>query len=624
MCGIGGWISFDPARRPDAQPMIHSFVRDLDHRGPDGHGSWHDDRAVLAHTRLAIIDLEASAQPMTDGAGRVLAYNGEVFNYKELRSRRGNTSSWRTGGDVEVFMRILGEDGPAGLRAVRGQFGAALWDPANSRLTLVRDEMGVLPLFWWSDGANVAFASDIDALRAVLPRQPRIDPESLALYLRYRATPAPLTLWEGIRKVRPGHAVVFEHGRPPVESEWVAPPPAVDHTITPEAAVKRAGELFDQAVERALEADVPVGMYLSGGLDSSMVSALAARHRPGEVLRTYCAIFADSPASEGDFAATVAAHLGTEHTEVPIVSADFVDEWPRLSRLRGAPISEPSDMAMHHLARRAREDVKVVLSGEGADELFAGYPKHRFGTPMRIAGRMPWPALAGARVAADRLPPRARRVAVAMRAMAQPDEDERIRAWFSSFTPPQVRELTRLGPMPAVPVPAPGEHPLVRMLRFDQQGYLSDNLLERGDRMSMAASLELRPPLLDSDVVAFARSLPPEVLLHRRTGKYVVKQVARALLPATIIDRRKAGFPVPLSRWLREGMREYAHDLLGDPDGFVRGHLDPEPVARLLSRHDSGASDEAIRIWTLLSLEVWGRAATASAPASQLEKEPIR
>lgn len=605
MCGIGGVVALGDGELPDAEFVASSLIADLHHRGPDGNGVWQDDHAVLAHTRLAIIDLEGSEQPMRDDEGRVLVYNGEVFNYRQLR--RDLPGSWRTLGDTEVFMRLLAERGPEGLRDVRGQFAAALWDPRRCRLTLVRDEVGVLPLFWWTDGRRLAFSSDVDALRAIVPGPVGVDPEGVALYLRYRAVPAPGTLWSGIRKLRPGHAVIFEEGATPREEPWAAPAPDADDSIGVQEATRTTRALLEQAVERALEADVPVGLYLSGGLDSSLVCALAGRQRGTDPVHTFCATFTDSADSEGRWAAQVAAHLGTRHVEVPIVASDFADEWPALSRARGAPVSEPADMAMHHLARRARQDVKVVLSGEGSDELFAGYPKYRFARLTREVRRVPELIRRVGPDVAEWIPPKGRRAAVALRALGQRSEDDRVRAWFASFTAAEVAALTGGTPVREPVVPAAAAPPLVRMLRYDQGPWLSDNLLERGDRMSMAASLELRPPFLDADVVAYARTLPPSVLLHGGSTKSVVKQVAADVLPPSIVERRKAGFPVPIGQWLRTGLRDFAHDALTGGDAFIADHLDRRAVQILLRRHDTGRAEEAIRIWTLLSLEVWGR-----------------
>lgn len=603
MCGIAGAFRLDGTPADPAQVRI--MLARLTHRGPDGQGEWVAGPVCFGHTRLAIIDLAGSAQPMADASGRVLTYNGEVFNYRALRAELGGP--WSTAGDTEVMHRLLASHDPTALQRVHGQFAAAFWDPTAGRLTLARDAMGVLPLYWTTNGTVLLFASEVDALRAAMDPAPTIDRASLSHYLAYRAVPAPGTLWRGIRKLQPGHTLVTSVGGEPVESPWVAEPPALDHGLGFEAAVRGAAERIEKAVDLALEADVPVGAYLSGGLDSSLICALVRKLRPDVPLHTYCAVFTHGDRNEGEWADLVGRTLGTRHTQVLVKEDDFAGSWGSLCRFRGAPVSEPADIALHALARRASQDVKVVLSGEGADELLAGYPKYAYARATAAAGAVP--TRLRRKLFTDlarHLPARGRRLGVALRALAQDDVDARIRAWFASFTPAERAEL--LDERPAEPeVGSAGLPTLIRMLRYDQRIWLPDNLLERGDRMTMAASIELRPPYLDPEVVRFARSLPPSVLRHQGQSKAVLKAVADPLLPEQIRTRPKAGFPVPLASWFRGDLREMARELLLTPGSFVAGQLRIDLVRALLDRHESGAYDESIRIWTLMSLEIWGR-----------------
>lgn len=601
MCGIAGIIALngtapDPAR---VEAMLHR----LEHRGPDDRGIWTSPNAVLGHTRLSIIDTQGSRQPFMR-PGRTSVYNGEVFNYRDLRERL--TGPWATSGDTEVIDRLLEQRGPHGLREVRGQFAIASWEQDEQRLTIARDAMGVLPVFWWQDRDFFVFASEVEALLVGLPSRPAIDRHGLSLYLGYRAVPAPRTMWEGVSKLPPGHALSLRPGDlGPQISDWRPAPPEPDSGMTFEDAVNTLRATLEEAVELALVADVPVGSYLSGGLDSSLIAALASRHVDGP-LRTYCAFFGDPSTDETPWADLVAGHLGTQHVNVHVPAEDFVKDWPRLSLLRGAPVSEPSDVAINQLALAAAEDVKVVLSGEGSDELFAGYPKHALATLTRQVGLVPAPVRRSMTAGIARVvPSRGRKAVVALRALGERDEEARIRAWFASFTPAERSAL--LGQSFADPPLSSPPHadPLTRMLRHDQGAWLADNLLERGDRMTMGASVEFRPPFLDPRVVELSRRIPAKLHRHDNQAKAVVRAVARDLLPSAILDRPKSGFQVPIAQWLRGSLRDMLTEELLSPTSFCLTHLDPVLVKQRVEGHLSGRADESKALWTLLSLEVW-------------------
>lgn len=602
MCGIAGIVRLTDLESPSLSP-VDNMLDLLQHRGPDERGTWVEGPVALGHTRLSIIDTHGSHQPLLSDRA-VLSYNGEVFNYEELREKL--PGPWTTRGDTEVLNRLLATEGVTGLRRVRGQFAFARWDAATRTLTLARDALGVLPLFWWSDGRTLVFASEIDALLRGLPTRPEIDRHGLSHYLGYRAVPAPRTLWQGVHKLPPGHSLQITLGtQEPVLEDWRDASPSPNHSISFAEAVSMTRTALEDAVSLSLVSDVPVGAYLSGGLDSSLITALAQR-RQSSPLRTYCASFGDDQADESSWARQVAEHVGTTHVDVRVDPQSFLAEWPRLSRLRGAPVSEPSDIAVHQLALRASQDVKVVLSGEGSDELFAGYPKHRMARATRYAGMIPTTMR---RTVVDslgpHLHPRARRPLVALRALAQPDEDSRIRGWFASFTPAERAELlgTSYDDPPFVAPPSPDT--LARMLRHDQEAWLSDNLLERGDRMTMGASVELRPPFLDPEVVQVSRRIPSRLHVHRGTSKAVLRSVAEDLLPPKILNRPKAGFQVPISSWLRHELAGELQERLLSAGSFSSQHLNHEAVHRLVSRHLSGKTDASRALWTLLSLEMW-------------------
>jgi len=578
--------------------------RALAHRGPDDSGEWTDGYASLAHRRLSIIDLEKSEQPMVSADQRyVLVFNGEVLNYQELRANIDYP--FVTSGDTEAVLAAHVKFGPSAVTRFTGQFAYCLYDSLDKSLLLVRDRMGILPLYWWSDGTRLLFSSELTSLLRGLPSQPGLSSAGIDSYLSARAVPAPSTLVEGVRKLRPGHTLrVTSVGDIHEEAYWQPNPTKTSFNLSEADAVDRLDTLLTSAVKRAMIADVPVGSYLSGGVDSSLIVAKAAHASGGASLHTFCAGFDDERNDELPYADLVSQKYGTRHHVVDVRPEDFVELWPELSRYRGAPLSEPADIAVFRLAERASEHVKVVLSGEGSDELFAGYPKHKFAGVTQAAGLIPSPVRGPIlRFTEQRLPASGRRLGVALRAISEPTLAARIAGWFAPFTSAERAALTGRSAHPEK-VLTRGDT-LRSMLSHDLEAWLPDNLLERGDRMTMASSIELRPPFLDSSVVDFSLGLPGEMLIRKGSGKWLVKQVASRYLPAEVVDRRKSGFKVPLDRWFRHGLRDYAWDLISSQESVTRTHLDYEVVKSIFSRHDQGRRDEAIRIWTLASLEVW-------------------
>lgn len=602
MCGIVGIRRLDGA--PVAECALRTMAGTLEHRGPDGEGFWTHGATGFGHRRLAIIDLGGSQQPMSSADGRLhVCFNGEIFNYRELRGSLGGP--WRTAGDTEVLLALFAAHGPQGVEKLRGQFAYAIADTRDGSLWLFRDRLGVLPLYYTRTSSAFLFGSEVKALLAALPGSPSVDEQSLDAYLTRRAVPAPATLFRGVRKLLPGSWLQLRADGTEEVHRWWAPPAVAEVlAVSARDAVELVRAGLDRAVARALVADVPVGSYLSGGVDSSLVVALAARQRGSGGLHTFAAGFGDPRVDELHHARTVSEHLGTQHHEVIVRPEEFLADWSRLTWHRDAPLSEPADIAVHRLAVAATEHVKVVLSGEGSDELLAGYPKHRWaGTAARVAG-LPVGLRRPLSVALDRgLPPRLHRLRIAARALGAADARERDLTWFAPFTEQERRRLLGTSFSPAGSS-SQGD-PLQRMMRADLTTWLPDNLLERGDRMTMAASLELRPPFLDADLVDLALRLPSSVLLHGGTTKWVVKEVARDLLPPGIVDRPKAGFRVPLDAWFRTGLADMARGRLLGAGSYVGQVMDRSAVTRLLDSHTSGRHNEDIRLWTLLALEVW-------------------
>ncbi len=608
MCGIVGVMRFDG--RPVSEALLRTMADQLRHRGPDAEGYWTAGPVGFGHRRLSVIDLASSAQPMAtpDGLTHV-CFNGEILNYRDLR--RDLDYPFRTDGDTETILAAHRVHGQDAVHRLDGQFAYAVHDARRGELILVRDRLGILPLYYVADAQIIAFASEIKALLPALPRVPEIDTASLDDYLALRSVPAPHTLFTGVRKLPAGHRLRVDvggttvGGKISVERYWSIP----SHTrrsVHPDDAVAEVATALERAVRAALVADVPVGAYLSGGVDSSLIVALISTLRGGADVETFAAGFGDPRLDELPYARRVSELFGTRHHEVVLQPSDFIDLWPRLTWHRDAPMSEPSDFAVHRLAEFARRHVTVVLSGEGSDELFAGYPKYRVAPKLAVLGRIP----AALRVPAvealqRRLPPSAARARIALRTLAGATEEDRIRAWFAPFTDAERVELVgRWGRHPRAAATGGGD--LVRrMLAADCASWLPDNLLERGDRMSMAASLELRPPFLDHRLVELAFALPSALKVRGGTTKWIVKEVARRYLPAEIVNRPKVGFRVPMDTWFRGGLKDLAWDLLSAPDSLAATLMDRGAVRRLLERHRSGAANEEARIWPLLSLEIW-------------------
>jgi asparagine synthase (glutamine-hydrolysing) len=604
VCGVVGILRFDGDEV--GRDTVARMTASLPHRGPDDEGCWHTAGVGLGHRRLSVIDLAGSHQPMSSADGRwTITFNGEIFNYRDLRTALDYP--FRTDGDTETILAGLTVHGIDFLTRLVGQFAFAAFDRSKGVVHLVRDRLGVLPMHYRHEGDRLLFASEVKAILAGMGQRPSVDLQSLDAYLAGRSVPAPHTLFSGVRKVLPGHRVEvhLDTGKMQEIRYWW-PPEEEGRIWPPQEAVSAVDEALTDAVAASLVADVPVGAYLSGGVDSSLIVAKAAQlHRRGR-LRTFAAGFGDPRHDELPFARQVSQLFGTEHREVLIDASDFEELWPTLTWHRDAPMSEPADFAVYRLAQAAREEVTVVLSGEGSDELFGGYPKYRAARAMAALSRVPGGLRQAVGGAVDRrLPERLARLRIAARVWGTPDPGEQHRSWFSPFTVSERAGLLAGVPTRAVTGNAPVDDPVRAMLLADLGGWLPDNLLERGDRMSMATSLELRPPFLDHRLVELAFRLPSDVKVRSGETKWVLKEVARRHLPSVVVDRPKVGFRVPLDAWFRTSLRDTVRHRLTAPGGFVADTLDRSMVRELLDRHDSGSFNEDIRIWTLMSLEVW-------------------
>jgi asparagine synthase (glutamine-hydrolysing) len=630
MCGIAGVHDADP-RGVAPAALVRAMLDTLVHRGPDDWGLHADGPVALGARRLSIIDLPGGHQPIANEDGTVVvAYNGEIYNYRALRERllrSGHTL--RTRGDTEVVTHLYEDLGDGCVGELDGMFGFALWDARRRRLLLARDRLGIKPLYWARAGNQLVFGSEIKALLCHPGVEARLDPDALAAFLLLKYVPAPRTMFAGISALPPGHLLVSDADGVRVRRWWDVsfrrPGVPMDE---PEAAEMLKAHLME-AVRSHLVSDVPFGAFLSGGVDSSVVVALMSRVLRDPV-RTFAVGFegAGEELSETRYARMVAERYGTEHEEVLVGARDLVTHAEKVVWHLDQPIADNACLANLLVAELASRRVKMVLTGEGGDELFAGY--------ARYAGERLAPAF-------GRLTPRARalgvalsrrsriplRPSIALYALCQPEERRRFATWFALMSP-AAREALAVGELAdAVSRSAPeslfeaaleradGPDRISRMLYVDTKLWLPDDLLARGDKMSMAASLEARVPLLDHRLVQFAASLPPELKVKGLSRKYLLKKVAREWLPSPILDRPKKGFPIPMGQWLRGEAREFCRDLLAPGTVERRGLFAPAAVQRLLDQHESGGAQHGATLWALLSIELWHRAFMDDAPASR-------
>ncbi len=624
MCGIAGYLDF--TLRTYDPSVIEVMGAALARRGPDDAGVARLGACALAHRRLSIIDLAHSTQPMRiDPIPFTLVYNGELYNYRELRADlEAHGHIFSTKGDTEVVLRMLAQYGPESVARFDGMFAFAAWNEQTRELILARDQIGEKPLFYaMVDGAFV-FASEIKAVRRFPGCPSRVDHDALRQAMRFRAVYGSRTLFESIASLMPGcwmrvNAAGVEIKRYFDLAERVTLASQRVASLDDASCVRLGREVFEQSVSERLIADVPVGAFLSGGLDSSLITAEIRRLRgPGTDIRTYSVGFDGDANSELPFAAEVASTFSTLHQQVLVGPRDFVAHLDELTSCRDAPMSEPADLAIACMSRRAKQDVKVVLSGEGADEAFAGYPKYlmaRVPTPVGSLIRSVGPARLASVARAIRADPR--RALVAARALAEPDEVHQFAHWFSYTEREQLRawfpaidwshdawERTLLPHHDAASGLAAFTR-IQRMQLVDCRTWLPGNLLERGDRMTMAEGLECRPPFLDTELVSLGIALPDRLKVRGRTGKWILRQWARDMLPESIRRRRKWGFRVPLAAWFRGDLRDYVRDTLLDPRGYLASIGDLRAISDLLNRHDAG-EDLNLTIWTMLTIEIWG------------------
>jgi asparagine synthase (glutamine-hydrolysing) len=623
MCGIAGVVDASSSR---ARSSVLAMLDCLSHRGPDDSGVAAYPTAVLGARRLAIIDVAGGKQPVTNEDGSIcVVQNGEIYNFRDLRSMlelRGH--SFRSGADTEVLPHMYEEFGDEFPQHLRGMFAIAVWDEPRRRLLLARDRMGKKPLLTALFDGGVAFASEIQALLP-LPIDRRVDDLAIAEYLGLGYVPSPHTGFVGIRKVRPGHTVVFSDGRLGEQRPYwrLAFEPKLE--MSENDALEGLRERLTDAVRARLVSDVPLGAFLSGGLDSSSVVALMAANSDRPV-KTFSIGFSDADFDELRYARLVAQRFATEHHEF-VVEPAALDVLPMLVRHVGEPFADSSIIPSYYVARTARQHVTVALNGDGGDELFAGYDRYRAAQIGLVIEHLPRGVRRLMAEASGWLPvspgaPRIVRRARRLGSVLQLPSHVRYLSWVGYFAErdaiyaagfnPRLDAATLFGRALAEAQP---RNELEQLMAIDMRNYLPDDLLVKMDIATMAASLEARSPFLDQDVVDFVTRLPARLKQRRGQSKYILRRLMAGLLPDPILRRRKMGFGLPVGSWMRESLKTLVYDCL--VNGRDRGILERREVVRLVAEHMSRRADHSYRLWALLMLELWFRyVVEAQAPAA--------
>jgi len=636
MCGITGAIWTDANKAVDGA-ALRRMTDALAHRGPDDEGFYTSPLgprangrtiagAALGFRRLAIIDLAGSRQPLSNEDDSIhLVFNGEVYNYRQLHKRlEGSGHRFKTAGDAETLIHLYEDEGPDFLRHVVGMFALALWDAPRQRLLLARDRLGQKPLVYRMESGRLLFASELKSLLEV-PGVPReIDPAALDEYLTFQYVPHPNTIFRQIRKLPPAHLAIYEDGRLSVRRYWSpAAAESDDFEVRGQAdePIDALRTTLSRAVELRLQSDVPLGAFLSGGVDSSLVVALMQRLSNQQV-KTFSVGFPVKEFDESHYARRVAQHLGTEHHEFR-VEPNAVDVLPQLVWNFDEPFADSSAIPTYYLAKMTRDHVTVALSGDGGDELFAGYPRYRAVRLSAVLDTLP--RMVRRMLAAgfwQRLPASARQRSWSRRwkrftgAMAL-DPQRRYAEWVSIFNLPRRAALYTDAFLARLTESDPLDFLLAAYRRFPKRDmvtasslvdlvtYLPCDLMTKVDVATMAHGLECRQPMLDHRVVELAAALPLSLKMRMWRGKRILRAAFGDLLPATIFRRRKMGFGVPLDHWFRHELKEFAHQVLLDPRSLGRGYFRESVVRQLLEEHVTGVFDHSARLWSLLVLELW-------------------
>jgi asparagine synthase (glutamine-hydrolysing) len=627
MCGIAGVYEYQQ-QRPISWNLLRRMTDVIQHRGPDDAGFFLSGPIALGMRRLSIIDLDGGKQPIANETNDVtLVFNGEIYNFRDLRDqlvKRGHLL--RTASDTEVIVHLYEEQGVECVDQLRGMFGFALWDADRQRLLLARDRLGIKPLYYADVRGTLIFGSEIKSILQHPAVAAELDLDALSNFLSLKYVPSPQTMFRRIHAMPPGYVLTCDQKGSRLHRYW-----DLSFSVQMSATEGECAEQLDQLLREStllhLQSDAPFGAFLSGGLDSSTIVALMADYMTQPV-NTFSVGFEGQGAeiSEAHYAKMVAERFGARHHEVLINAADFIGHAEKVIWHLDQPVADLACFANMMLAECAARHVKMVLTGEGGDELFAGYARY-VGERFRPFTRLIPNWVGNSLVRTSSLLPGLRRPKLALMALMKSEESSRLLHWFPLFPTPEkarllspairrdIRSATTAEDVFADRLrDADSKLPLHRMLYLDTKLWLPDDLLARGDKMSMAASIEARVPLLDHKLVEFAASLPQHLKIRNLTRKYLLKKVAARLLPPAIIHRKKQGFPIPISTWFRAEAREFVSDLLARETIVRRGLFDADYVGQILQEHLRGTADRGAQLWGLVLVELWHRQFLDSSP----------
>ncbi|MBT5028349.1 MAG: asparagine synthase (glutamine-hydrolyzing) [Nitrospinaceae bacterium] len=643
MCGLAGFFS-ETSLNAKAEESLRAMGRSLRHRGPDDEGVWIDSHAGvgLAHQRLSVVDLSVEGrQPMISASGRyVMVYNGEVYNYLELRKKldQAGEARWRGHSDTEVVLACIEKWGLSkALAQFNGMFAFALWDKVKQVLTLARDRVGVKPLYYGWNGKVFLFGSELKALKAHPEFEGRVDRESLSLLMRFNYIPAPRSIYQNIFKLQPGTFLSIRGANDVLSptSYWSFRETAqravsAGFNETRDEAVDHLDSLLGDAVKLRMNSDVPLGVFLSGGIDSSTIVALMQK-QSSQAVKTFSIGFHEESFNEAPHARKIARHLGTDHTELYVSPKEALSVIPQLPNIYDEPLADPSQIPTFLLSKLTRQKVVVSLSGDGGDELFCGY--NRYFTPQKLWEKFHWLPKSGLKILAGIIQSLPSSVLDAGGAV--------MSRWFNRFgrigslserfnrlemaldiggpegfflqgishwSRPQPLVLGAHEPNIALNQISQWSdfvHPEMNMMLLDSTHYLPDDILAKVDRASMGVGLEVRVPMLDPSIVEFSWKLPMEMKVHEGESKWILRQVLDKYVPRHLTDRPKMGFGLPIDTWLNGSLKEWAGDLLNETTLRQDGFLDPVPIMQRWKEHRTGRYNWQYFLWNILSFQSW-------------------
>lgn len=624
MCGVCGVVDLNNSP-PVREEELSAMCRTIEHRGPDGTRTMIRDSVAFGHTRLSVIDTETGWQPIANEDESVFVIlNGEIYNFQSLRQElleKGHR--FTTSSDTEVIVHLYEEEGLDFVVRLDGMFALAIWDESEKRLVLARDRIGKKPLYYSESNGRIAFASETKALGSAMNGGRDVDPVALASYLTYGYVAEPLSIFSGVSKLPPAHVLVFDETGTSVQRYWELSS-TTDPMISAEDAASETRRMVDSAVASRLVSDVPLGFFLSGGLDSSVVVGAAAQASTSK-LKTFSIGFEEESFSELEFARTIADRFDTEHEEF-VVTADLVGDLETIVRFADEPFADSSMVPMYYLARQTRQHVTVALSGDGGDEVFGGYDRYVGFVLARKYHRIPGFVRKGLIGPLTGLIPESPGKRSNLRRLkrltfpATGSAEQWYMGWMQqfrseshreAFTPEFAGTIANHGDwkdhMAQAFAGRPDPTSSESAQWVDSTTYLPGDLMVKADRMSMAHGLEVRSPLLDHHLMEFASTVPGEYSISGRSGKQILKRAYADLIPGEILNRKKAGFTVPVGEWINGPLRGMTDDLLMSPGAQVHNVVRPEYISKMIDEHSSRRHSHAVRLWNLICLETWAK-----------------